>query len=216
MSISQKIYNKFMFFLKIFPYSVSRLRDKLANSLLSQNVPPSSIINRLQEIGCDSTSHMDRDLLTHFQGTYQLLKKWGNQESVCLAGLCHALYGTETFPTALVPLDKRSTVADLIGEEAEKLAYYYSIMYRKHFTEENVKNDRNFAIQSRFNGQIIPITGIEFRQLSEIFLADRLEQIFSLNYRCRYQYRDFFREVNPYLSQLGFREFLIAYSEKLT
>jgi hypothetical protein len=87
-------------------------------------------------------------------------------------------------------------------------------MYRQHFTK-NVKNE-HLAIQSRFNGQIIPITEQEFRQLSEIFLADRLEQIFSLNYRFRYQYRDFFKEVNPYLSQPGFQEFLVAYGEKPT
>jgi hypothetical protein len=100
---------------------VLRWLDQINNSLLLQNVPPQLILNQLKQLGCDSTAHMNRDLLTHFQGTYQLLKKWGNQEAVCLAGLCHALYGTQNFPVALVPFLKRQEIAALIGEKAEKL-----------------------------------------------------------------------------------------------
>lgn len=211
MRINQRIYDKMRSYHKIFPYGLSRLFDKFANSLLLQNLPPQSIIDQLQNLGCDSTSHIGRDLLTHFRGTYTLLKKWGNQESVCLAGLCHALYGTESFPIALVPLEKRQEIAFLIGEEAEKLAYYYSILTRKKFTE-NLKNVNKLTIKSRFDSTIIPITEIEFRQLSEIFLADRLEQILYLNYRCRYQYKSFFIEAKPYLSQLGFQDFIVAYN----
>ncbi|TRU11014.1 MAG: hypothetical protein EWV75_12935 [Microcystis wesenbergii Mw_QC_S_20081001_S30D] len=214
MSISHKIYNKGMSYLKIFPYRFLRWLDQINKSLLSQNVPPQSILNQLKQLGCDSTAHMNRDLLTHFQGTYQLLKKWGNQEAVCLAGLCHALYGTQTFPVALVSFSKRQEIAALIGEEAEKLAYYYSIITRQHFTENLKKNTNNLAIKSRLDGSIIPIQESEFIQLLEIFLADHLEQIFSINYRYRYQYQSFFLEAKPYLSQLGFKEFLLAYNCK--
>ncbi len=213
MSIRRKIYHKVLSELKIVPYGFLRLFDVIVNYLFLQNYPPQSIINQLQKIDCNSISHMDRNLLTHFQGTYKLLKKWGNQESVCLAGLCHALYGTETFPVALVPLEKRQEIATLIGEQAEKLVYYYSIITRKYFTE-TLRNGDNLVIKSRLDGQNIPITELEFRQLLEIFLADRLEQIFSLNYRYRYQYKFFFIETKSYLSQLGFKEFSIAYNYK--
>ncbi|MGK7878995.1 MAG: DUF6817 domain-containing protein [Crocosphaera sp.] len=215
MNIRQRIYDKIRAELKILPYGFYRWLNQIINSSLSTNFPSQSILNQLQKFGCHSISHMDRDLLNHFLGTYQLLKKWGNKESVCLAGLCHALYGTETFPVALVPLEKRQEIADLIGEKAEKLAFYYSIITRQHFIE-NVKNSDNFAIKSRLDEQVIFITELEFRQLLEIFLADRLEQIFSLNYRFRYQYRSFFMEAKSYLSPLGHREFLIAYNAKLT
>ncbi len=98
----------------------------------------------------------------------------------------------------------------MIGDEAEKLVYYYSIITRKKFLE-NLSNIKNFSIKSRLDGATISITEIEFRQLVEIFLADRLEQIFSLHYHHRYQYKTFFLEAKSFLSRPGFQEFLIAY-----
>ena len=213
MDIIQRIYSKVLSSLDILPYRIIRLFDKTTNCLFSQNNHCQAVVNKLQEIGCDSTSHLDRNLLEHFQGTYQLLKKWGNCESVCLAGFCHAIYGTETFHTVLVPLEKRQDITSLIGKEAEKLVYYYSILTRKHFIG-NLSECHNFHIKSRLNQEIIPITKLEFRQLVEIFLADRLEQIFSLNYRCRYQYKGFFLDAKSCLSQAGFKEFLIAYNRR--
>lgn|GEM_PF-4703297 len=101
----------------------------------------------------------------------------------------------------------------LIGEEAEKLAYYYSIIDRQYFIE-NSNDLKRFSIKSRLNSEVLSITKVEFRQLVEIFLADRLEQIFSLNYRYRYQYKEFFLKSQFCLSQQVFQEFLIAYNLK--
>ena len=41
-------------------------------------------------------------------------------------------------------------------------------------------------------------------------LADRLEQIFSLNFRSRYQYQSFFQKAKPLISKKGFQDFLIT------
>lgn len=213
MNLIKRIYNKVSSRFKILPYRILRLLDQLKNRLFFQHNPPPFVVNKLREMGCDSTCHMNRTLLEHFQGTYQLLKKWGNSESICLAGICHAIYGTETFHPALIPLEKRQEMALLIGDEAEKLVYYYSIITRKHFVE-NLSNINNFSIKSRLDGKIITITELEFRHLIEIFLADRLEQILSLNYPYRYQYKAFFLESKSCLSQRGFQEFLIAYNLK--
>ncbi|NES81372.1 MAG: hypothetical protein F6K10_08130 [Moorea sp. SIO2B7] len=215
MNLSKKIYYKVLYYLDlgILPYRILRLSSQLTNHFFVEHNPPESVVNQLQEMGCDSTSHMNRSLLEHFQGTYRLLKKWGNRESICLAGLFHAIYGTETFYTALVSLEKRQEIALLIGDEAEKLVYYYSITTRNHFVK-NLSNLNDLSITSRLDGEIIPITELEFRQLVEIFLADRLEQILSLNYRYRYQYKAFFLEAKYFISRQGFQEFLIAYNLK--
>ena len=50
--------------------------------------------------------HVAKTLFEHLQGTYELLREWGNPPDVCHAGLCHALYGTDGLPVAL--LDVRS------------------------------------------------------------------------------------------------------------
>ena len=210
MSFKKNIHNKLLSEKKIFSYRFLRFFDVVDNFLFSRHKAPPIIINKLREIGCDETSHMNRDLLNHFQGTYRLLRKWNNNESVCLAGLCHAIYGTETFSSNLVPLKNRQKIANLIGSEAEQLSFYYSIINRKDFTE-SLNNKDNLKIKSHSSSKIISITELEFKQLVETFLADRLEQIFFLNYRYRYQYKSFFIKAKHYISRQGFQEFLIAY-----
>jgi hypothetical protein len=38
-------------------------------------------------------------------------------------GLCHAAYGTDGFSTALLRLDERFMLAEMIGAETEQLVY---------------------------------------------------------------------------------------------
>ncbi len=87
MNLSKRIYYKILSYLKISPYKILRFYDNITNIFFEQNHPPQSLIDKLEEIGCGSTCHMNRNLLDHFQRTYQLLKKWGNSDSICLAGL---------------------------------------------------------------------------------------------------------------------------------
>ena len=42
-----------------------------------------------------------------------------------LAGLCHAAYGTDGFPVALLELPQRPALAEIIDAEAEALVYLY-------------------------------------------------------------------------------------------
>jgi hypothetical protein len=42
------------------------------------------------------------------------------------AALCHACYGTDGFPAALLGLDERDVLVDLIGREAEAWVYRYA------------------------------------------------------------------------------------------
>ena len=40
---------------------------------------------------------LNGDFFSHLRYTADLLIKWGNTEYVCLAGLCHAVYGIQGF-----------------------------------------------------------------------------------------------------------------------
>lgn len=55
----------------------------------------------------------------------QVVTAWssGGGRRVRLAALCHATYGTEGFPHALLPLDRRARLQAAIGDEAEALVY---------------------------------------------------------------------------------------------
>ena len=128
MNQNHRLYHKLTSQIKILPYKDLHFSDELKNRFLCRKILPQVVINHLQTIGFSSTSHMNQNLLEHFNGTSQILKKWNNNESVCLADLYHAIYGTETFHEALVSLKKREDIALPIGDEAEKLVYYYSIL----------------------------------------------------------------------------------------
>lgn len=50
----------------------------------------------------------------HLLGTYDLLQQWSCSEPVVLAGLFHAIYGTDDFEGMILPLSHRSEIANLI------------------------------------------------------------------------------------------------------
>lgn len=43
-------------------------------------------------------AHLNGPLLEHLERTELLLSPWGCSETASLAGLCHAVYGTDGFP----------------------------------------------------------------------------------------------------------------------
>src|ERR1043165_5218849 len=78
----------------------------------------------------DKIPHGKSSLYEHLAGVYALLKNWENPEPVCLAGLFHSIYGTVQFQHATLPFDNRQPVRDLIGPDAETLAYLFCVIDR--------------------------------------------------------------------------------------
>jgi hypothetical protein len=64
--------------------------------------------------------------LDHLERTELLLRRWGCTETVSLAGLCHAAYGTDGFATALLTLDQRDVLSGVVGPDVEGLVYLYA------------------------------------------------------------------------------------------
>ena len=83
----------------------------------------STKIKFLESIGCGETTHQDRTLLQHLVDTYELLKD--SPRHIALAGLFHSVYGTTYFKPKTISLDNRDVVIDIIGEEAENLAFMF-------------------------------------------------------------------------------------------
>ena len=71
------------------------------------------------------TKHSGRTFFEHLKGTHDLLEQNGAPPHVCLAGLCHSIYGTNAFKHASVSLQERGRIAGIIGDEAEMLAYIF-------------------------------------------------------------------------------------------
>lgn len=83
------------------------------------------VIEFLLDNGVGDNDHSDRSLLEHLTGTASLLMDWGCSNDVVLAGLCHSIYGTDSYHTVTVDHSKRDEVRSLIGERAEELAWEF-------------------------------------------------------------------------------------------
>jgi hypothetical protein len=46
--------------------------------------------------------------MAHLKRVKALLDSWGARPALAAAGLCHAFYGTDGFPTALLDLEHRA------------------------------------------------------------------------------------------------------------
>ncbi|MFF7378560.1 DUF6817 domain-containing protein [Streptomyces massasporeus] len=80
----------------------------------------------LSGLGAADIAHPGGTLLAHLTRVQRQLAVWGARPALQLAGLCHAFYGTDGFPSALLSLDRRGELAAAAGAEAEALVYLYA------------------------------------------------------------------------------------------
>ena len=96
-------------------------------------------IDFLRSIGSDKTEHSgSRTLLEHLIGTSEKLKKMGAPQYLQDAGLFHSVYGTVYFMPDNGLVEDRQVVKDLIGEQAEEVAYWFCILDKPR--NENIWN----------------------------------------------------------------------------
>lgn len=115
------------------------------------------------------------DLLQHLRNTHALLEQWGCAPVVRLAGLYHSIYGTWCVSHRAVSFAQREMVRDLIGAEAEALAYVFCVTERpKDFL---AALDRHpIEIRDHHTGTMMPLTRGQLDQLLEIEVANIIEQ----------------------------------------
>lgn len=80
--------------------------------------------------GAGQLPHTGRTLAIHLHNVWEMLRRWGQPERVCLAGLAHSVYSTDAFPEAVVGFETRPELRDLLGEEAEELVFLYCTLPR--------------------------------------------------------------------------------------
>jgi hypothetical protein len=128
----------------------------------------------LQRLRTDAVRHSGRDFYTHLKGTHDLLQSWGNAEPICLAGLFHSVYGTRLFRYSALPFASRNVVRDLIGEEAEFLAYVFCVSDRSEFLTGIAASD--IAVTDHHQNSVIRLSRTELNNLLEIEAANLIEQ----------------------------------------
>tara|TARA_R110002050_G_scaffold264902_1_gene405862 strand:+ start:346 stop:765 length:420 start_codon:yes stop_codon:yes gene_type:complete len=95
-------------------------------------------IDFLKSIGSDKVNHAGQNLLEHLIGTSEKLKELGAKLYLQDAGLFHSVYGTTYFMPDQGLVDDRQIVIDLIGKQAEEIAYWFCILDKPR-TEQILK-----------------------------------------------------------------------------
>lgn len=154
----------------------------------------------LQAHNAADAAHSGRRLLDHLAGTAVLLEQWGCREASCDAGLFHSVYGTEHFGSVTIAETERHRVRELIGAEAENLAWLFGLLTRASF-DANLGRKTNLHLLDRRNGAMIPISETIWHDLLDITFANTLEAMSHLGWlqrrRCRQYLKQFVSTMSP-------------------
>jgi hypothetical protein len=123
----------------------------------------------------EEIAHVNGKLLSHLEGTFDLLHGWGNSVHLCLAGLCHAVYGTTDFRASLVvDVSLRSQLRTLIGPKAEELVYLFASCDRPQLYPQ-IGRSSPVRFRDRFSGEVFVPDSSLFSSFLELTFANELE-----------------------------------------
>ena len=167
----------------------------------------------LVNLGIEQVAHTQKNYLAHLISVYKLMQAAGCDEELCRAGLFHSIYGTEKFQGFKLPLSQRAELAELIGQRAERLAYWNCLMDRASLDASLSQSSEPFLLRNRETGESISLTRRELDDLCCVHLFDWLEQAprsrFGWDYR-RQAYRQMAERLGGPILQAYERAFANA------
>jgi hypothetical protein len=145
----------------------------------------------LRERGAESIEHPGGTLYAHLGRVHDRLGALGHDPQVQLAGLAHAVYGTDGFDRTLLDVADRAVLRELVGERAEALIHLYGACDRSR-TWRALPD--TLQVWDRFTGGAHVLTseqGGPFTDLSVVNELDLAEQDSTFVAR----HGDYFREL---------------------
>jgi hypothetical protein len=124
--------------------------------------------------------HSGSSLRAHLLGTYEILKAWGAEPEVCLAGALHSIYSTQFFARALIARGRRKEVAAVAGETVERLVHLFGAIDR-----ESIRSAANRRVRAAGKGRLreyrrarwVCASWPTIRALRLIDIANEVEQL---------------------------------------
>lgn len=128
----------------------------------------------LRQHGAEQIDHPGGNLYAHLCRVSERLAGLSCGRDVQVAGLTHAVYGTDGFDLALLDQTDRAVLRDLIGTDAEELVYLYGACDRKRSWRELAQTGEVF---DRFAHQVRPPNGAQLRSLVDLSIVNELDVI---------------------------------------
>jgi hypothetical protein len=150
-------------------------RKKGAKITVDKSMKP--LTDFLVGLGIDEIPHSRKSYLGHLIAVYRLMETHGCNEELCRAGMFHSIYGTQLFQGFKLLLEQRPDVRALIGERAERLAYFNCFMNRETFDSILDQNAEPYVFLDRHTGEEIRMNRTDFDDLCRVHLYDWLEQV---------------------------------------
>jgi hypothetical protein len=132
------------------------------------------ILDFLVDHGAGGLRHPGGTLLDHLCRTHGLLVAWRAPAPLALAGLCHAAYGTDGYPHALVAPTDRHAVVEVAGADAEAIVHLYARCDRA-VVHPQLGRRRPVAFRDRITRTTTHVTGAALRSFAELTVANELD-----------------------------------------
>jgi hypothetical protein len=134
-----------------------------------------AMLDYLRRQGADEVAHTQKTYMSHLANLYRLMEACGCDAELCAAGVFHSVYGTEVFRFKLL-VDCRQQIRELIGERAERLAYWNCFVDRASLDWAVEQGTAPHTIRHRETGEKVALSGSDFADLCRVHLYDWLEQ----------------------------------------
>ena len=132
------------------------------------------VMQLLTERGGETIDHLNGSLLDHLARTEELLLGWGCTDTVVLAGLCHATYGTDGFERVLLGLEERAVLCGAVGDDVEALVYLYASCDRG-FTYQRLGHGHLPSFKDRFQDRVFRPAEGQLQDFVDLTLANEFD-----------------------------------------
>lgn len=123
--------------------------------------------------GADELEHAGGSLYVHLHRVAKRLTTLGASDTVVLAGLAHAAYGTDGFPTHLFDWQQERPVLEaVIGPEAELLVYRYGSCERETTWRDLAEHH---TVTDRFTGTSEELSVADLRDFIDLTIVNELD-----------------------------------------
>jgi SM-20-related protein len=129
----------------------------------------------LRKNGALNHKHSTGTLHDHLVRTFSILEMHGFDQKLCFGAGLHAIYGTNRFGRSIMTENNKSTIIDEFGEDAERLAYLYSILDQPRTLEFPIELNLDAAVVERSDKQTMKLRREIFDDLRTIACANLVD-----------------------------------------